>query len=326
MSDWHGKQVLVTGATGFVGGALARQLLGQGADVTVLARSPQKAAPLAKQGAQVVIGDLTDAATVHAASEGSEVVFHVAALMGGALEAQRAVNVEGTRHVMYAADEVRVRRVVHVSTVAVYGNVLPVRVTEEAPLGFGSSPYAITKAAGEDVVRRSGVPYSIVRPAMIFGPGSHMWTANAFRLAKLRPTPFLGAGEHPAPAVFVEDLVDLLLIAGQHPAAEGQTFNAVIDPAPTWREFMGAYSRLAGHSNWLALPPLLGRALAGLALLAAPRYSVVRDFPDMLDMVLGPSSFDANKARALLGWQAQTTPDYGAERSADWLREIGLLR
>lgn len=326
MSGWRGVPVLVTGATGFVGGVLARRLLGLGAQVTVLARSPNKAAPLARLGARVVYGDLQDAGAVQTAAGGVDAIFHSAALMGGRLEAQRAVNVDGTRHVMRTAARAGVRRVVHVSTVAVYGNVLPLRVTEEAPLGYGCSPYAITKAAGEAVVRDSGVPYAIVRPAMIFGPGSNMWTANVFRLAKLRPTPFLGAGEQPAPAIYVEDLADLLLLAATHPAADGEIFNAVLDPAPAWREFIGACSALAGHSDWLALPPLAGRLLAWSMLLGAPRYSTARDFPDMIEQVLGPSSFDAGKAHRLLGWRAQTTPAEGAQQSAAWLRAIGLLK
>jgi nucleoside-diphosphate-sugar epimerase len=325
VSDWHDKRVLVTGATGFVGGALARRLLASGAQVRMLARSARKAAPLAALGAQVFEGDICDPAAVLAAAEGAQIVFHVAALMGGPLEQQRAVNVDGTRHVMQAAALVGARRVVHVSTIAVYGNLLPLRVAEDAPLGFGASPYAITKAAAEVMVRHAGVPYSIARPAMIFGPGSHMWTANAFRLAKLRPTPFLGEGEQPAPAVYIDDLIDLLLLMAEHPAAENETFNAILDPAPTWREFIGAYSRLAGHDDWLALPPVLGRIMAGLTLLAAPRYSTARDFPDMIELVLGPSSFDAGKARRLLGWEATTTPAQGAQKSATWLREIALL-
>jgi nucleoside-diphosphate-sugar epimerase len=325
VSDWVDRCVLVTGATGFVGGALARRLLAEGAQVRVLARSSRKAAPLAALGAHITEGDISDPAAVLAAAEGAEIVFHVAALMGGPLELQRAVNVDGTRYVMQAAALVGARRVVHVSTIAVYGNVLPLRVTEDVPLGFGASPYAITKAAAEVMVRHGDVPYSIARPAMIFGPGSHMWTANAFRLARLRPTPFLGEGEQPAPAIYIDDLVDLLLLMGAHPAAENETFNAILDPAPTWREFIGAYARLAGHDDWLALPPALGRVVAGLALLAAPRYSTARDFPDMINLVLGASSFDVGKARRLLAWEASTTPEAGAGMAAAWLRECGLL-
>lgn len=331
MSDWRGVSVFVTGGTGFVGTALTRRLLASGARVTVLARSAAKAAPLAALGARIAHGDLNDSpGAVRPAAAGAEAVFHVAALMGGPLEAQRRVNVEGTRRVLEAAVATGARRFVHISSIAVYGNVLPLCVDECTPLTPGSSPYGITKAAGERLVRafeaEHGLAATVVRPGMIFGPGSNMWTANAFRLARLRPTPFLGDGAMPVHAVDLEDLVDLLLEAGQHPAAAGETFNAVIDPAPTWREYIGAYARLAGHDEWRALPIWPARALAGLLLLGAPRYSVVRDLTDMIERVVSPSWFSAEKARHLLGWEARTTPAEGAARSAVWLRETGLLR
>ena len=329
MSEWSGVPVLVTGGTGFVGGALTRRLLAEDAQVTVLARNPAKSAPLAELGASVVHGDLTDAESVRAATQGVSVVFHIAALLGGPLADQWRINVDGTRGLLHAALAAGARRFVHVSSIAVYGNVLPVRVSEYTPLAPGASPYGISKAQADRLVLRfgaeHGLPVSVVRPGMIYGPGSNMWTANVFRLARLRPTPFPGDGAMPVPAVYIDDLVDLLLRAGSDPAAMGHAFNAVADPAPTWRAYIGAFSALAGHCEWFAIPPLVGRIACGLALLATPRDSVVRDLPDMLERVIGPASFSAGNARELLGWQAMTPVQDGAQRSAAWLRETGLL-
>ncbi|MBL8146516.1 MAG: NAD-dependent epimerase/dehydratase family protein, partial [Anaerolineae bacterium] len=236
MNDYAGRAIAVTGGTGFVGGALVRRLLAEGAQVTVLARNPRKAGPLAALGASIVTGDLTSPAAVREAAHGASVVFHVAALLGGPYAVQRTVNVGGTRLLLEASKEAGVRRFVHVSSIAVYGNVLPVRVCEAAPLAPGASPYGLTKAEGDTLVREwsaeHGLPASVVRPGMVFGPGSNMWTANVFRLARLRPTPFLGIGSMPAPVIFIDDLTDLLLLAGEHPAAVGEAFNAVADPAP----------------------------------------------------------------------------------------------
>ena len=330
MSEWRGVPVLVTGGTGFVGGALVRRLLAEGAQVTVLARNPRKAGALAALGASIVTGDLTSPAAVREAAHGASVVFHVAALLGGPYTAQRTVNVGGTRLLLEASLEAGVRRFVHVSSIAVYGNVLPVRVCEDAPLAPGASPYAATKAEGDSLVREWSaertLSASVVRPGMIFGPGSNMWTANVFRLARLRPTPFLGDGAMPAPVIFINDLIDLLLLAGEHPAAAGEAFNAVADPAPSWRDYIGAYSALAGHGDWLPVPPLAGQIAAGLVMAVSPRDTVLRDLPDMIEQAIGPSSFSAEKARRLLGWQARTSPADGAQRSAAWLRETGLLR
>lgn len=330
MSDWRGVPVLITGGTGFVGAALTRRLLAGEAQVTVLARNPAKAAPLAAFGASIITGDLTDPAVLHQAAHGAQVVFHAAALLGGPYAEQRRINVEATRALLDAAVGAGVERFVHVSSIAVYGNVLPLRVGEETPLTPGASPYGLTKAEGDRLVREwsaeNGLSTAVVRPGMVYGPRSNMWTANAFRLARLRPTPFLGSGAMPVPVVFVDDLVDLLLLAGEHPAAAGEAFNGVADPNPSWREYIGAFSALAGHGGWLAVPPVIGRAAAGVAMLVSPRDSVLRDLPDMIERVIGPSSFSAEKAKRLLGWQAAVTLEDGARRSAAWLREIGLLQ
>lgn len=330
MSAWGGLPVLVTGGTGFVGGALARRLLDEGARVTVLARNPRKAAPLAALGVTMVHGDLTEPAALRQAVQGAQVVFHAAAMLGGPYAKQRVVNVEATQSLLEASALAGVRRFVHVSSIAVYGNVLPARVDEVSPLAPGASPYGHSKAEGDRLVREwsaeHGLAATVVRPGMVYGPGSNMWTANFYRLARLRPTPFLGAGQMPAPVIYIDDLTVLLLLAGERAAAVGEAFNAVADPAPSWREYIGAYSALAGHDGWLAVPPLLGRVAAFVIMAASPRDSVLRDLPDMLEQAIGPSSFSAEKAMRLLGWQAKIAPDEGARRSAAWLREIGLLQ
>src|SRR5664279_442724 len=99
------QQVLITGATGFLGGALALRLAADGARVRALARSPQKAAFLREQSIEVVPGDVTDLDAMRRAVADCGVIFHLAALGSESYARQRAVNVEGTRNVMQAAQE-----------------------------------------------------------------------------------------------------------------------------------------------------------------------------------------------------------------------------
>jgi nucleoside-diphosphate-sugar epimerase len=324
-----GEKIMVTGATGFLGNMLVRRLLDEGAQIRVLARSPEKARRMEALGAEIIAGDITDSDAVRQAVEGSTYVYHLAAALGGNLEAQIKANVEGTRTVMQAAGEAKVRRVVHVSTISVYGYRHTGDVTEDMPLNPGADPYPITKKQAEEVVRQIAdqqhVAYSIIRPAMIYGPRSGLWTGQFFRLAKRNPTPFIGDGSGNTHPIYVDDVVEMLLMLATHPAAENQTFNCSADPAPTWREYLQGYSRLAGHQNWLALPVPLARLVVGMIGMLAPRRSALRDLTDMLNLVLSKTTFKTTKARECLGWKAQVSLEEGIERCAPWLREKGWL-
>ena len=319
------QQVLVTGATGFLVGALALRLAADGVRVRALARSPQKAAFLGQRGIEVFVGDITDAEAMQRAARGCRVVFHVAAALNGSYAQQRAVNVEGTRKMLRAASSAAAERFVYVSSISAYGFNYGGDISEEMTLAPGADPYGTTKQQAEAVVRAGGVPYTIIRPGMIYGAGAVNWTGNLFRLARLNPTPFVGGGHGSAFPIHVEDVVDLMVTAAAHPGAADQVFNCAPDPSPTWREFLGRYSLLAGHENWLALPVLPVYALAGIVMLVAPKASMLRDLPDQVGFITRQVTYKMAKARDLLGWQPRVDLDSGIAGCAPWLREQGLL-
>jgi nucleoside-diphosphate-sugar epimerase len=326
----QGKTVLVTGATGFVGGALAQRLSADGVYVRALARSPEKGRFLRDiPNVEIVQGDITNAARMQAVTQGCDVVFHVAAATSGPLADQQRANVDGTRNVLLAAAAAKVERVVHVSTVAVYGYRVSGDITEDRPPDPGPVAYNRTKAEGERLVReigaQHGLDYGIVRPGMVYGPRSGMWTGVLFRVARRKPTPFLGNGSGRVLPIFIDDLVDLMVIMATHPAARQETFNAAADPAPTWREFLGGYARLAGHESWLGIPVWIGRLVAPLAELAMRLGGQPQDIPALISYVTSQKTYKMTKARDRLGWQPQTSLNAGIEHCAPWLREKGLL-
>jgi nucleoside-diphosphate-sugar epimerase len=242
---------------------------------------------------------------------------------------QRAANVDGTRAVLQAAAGAGVKRFIHVSTISTYGYNYRGDVTEERHLAYSGDPYVTTKREAEEVVRdtakKHGLAYSIVRPGQIYGPRSGLWTGQLFRLASFNPTPFPGDGSGSIHAIFVDDVVEMMVTMATHPAAENEVFNCSADPAPTWREFLQGYSRLAGHQNWLALPVPLFRAFAGVAMLFAPRNTILRDLPDLLDMLQSRITYKTTKAQERLGWSARVSLEEGIRRCEPWLREKGLL-
>jgi nucleoside-diphosphate-sugar epimerase len=322
------QQVLITGATGFLGGALALRLAQDGARVRALVRTPEKAGFLT-EGIERFGGDVTDLDTMRRAAEGCSVVFHVAGAFAD-LRTQQAVNVEGTRNVATACGEARVDRLVHVSTIAVYGSGYRHDITEDMTLVPGAMPYAITKAEGERVLRevahQFGLSYAIIRPGMIYGARGSLWTQTLYRLARINPTPWVGDGSGSAYPVYIDDVLDMLLTLAARPEAHGQAFNCTPDPSPTWREWIGLYSKLAGHTNWLAVPPALAHAAAGIAMLVSPPRSVGRDLPETISFLRSYLTFKMTKARDLLAWQPQVSLADGVQRCAPYLRETGLLR
>lgn len=325
-----GKTVLVTGATGFLGGALALRLASDGAHVRALARRPEKGNFLSgNPNIEIVSGDINDLNRMREVTEGCEYLFHVAAALGGPMTFQYHVNVEGTRNIMEAAVSARVKRVVNVSSIAAYGYEYQGDITEDLPLRAVRVPYNVTKMQGETVIREMGerhnLEYSIIRPAMIYGPRSNMWTKTMFQLGKSQPTWFLGDGSGSFHPIYVDDVVDMLVVLATHPQAAGEAFNCAPDPASTWREFIGAYSRLAGHERWRSLPVLPIRLAAPLVEVILSLRGEPQQTPKALDYLLTRRTYKMTKARERLGWQPQVDLPNGIQRCVHWLKEQGLL-
>ena len=332
MSDWAGKTVFITGATGFLGGAMARELASQGAHVKALARRPGRDKYLqGVSGIEMVSGDLSDTAKLTELMQGCETVFHVAAQLGGTYAIQYPANVTGTRSMAQAASQAGVKRFVHISSVAVYGPRIPDVVTEDTPLSPGVNPYNITKAEAEtalkDVAQQTGLAYTIIRPGMIYGPRNGMWTANLFSLAARRPLFFAGDGSGSAYTIYVDDVVDLALTAAQHPAAVNEAFNAVNDPAPTWRDFIGGYAKLAKNDSWISLPIFLLQPVVHLIEAFLRLRGEPQGLPALMnDFFVPRKRISMDKGRRLLDWQPRIALAQGIARCEPYLREKGLLR
>ncbi|MBK9125918.1 MAG: NAD-dependent epimerase/dehydratase family protein [Chloroflexi bacterium] len=323
--------VLVTGASGFVGGHLTRTLAERGVPVKALVRVRERAKYVdGVENVEIVLGDLTDADSLRRVVEGCAVVYHVAAATNGPLAVQQAVNTDGTRALAEIAADAGVQRFVHVSSVAIYGfKGLPERVDEDMPPIPSPYAYTRTKLAGEHALREvadaRGMQYSIVRPGMIYGPRSGLWTAQVFRLAAAPVTVFLGRGDGYAIPIHIDDVCRLLIACAEHPGAAGEAFNCAPDPGVPWREWFGAYRQLKGRVRWLGIPPFLVRAVAPLIAALSPRDSLGRDFPAVIESYLQRVTYSNAKAQRVLGWSPSHTLQSGVESCVPYLKRIGLL-
>jgi nucleoside-diphosphate-sugar epimerase len=216
-------KAFVTGATGFIGGRLARKLRERGDDVVALVRTPSKAGDLEALGCTLVPGDLGDYDAIRKGIEGCDSVFHVAAVYKvGIPESERAAmydaNVTGTERVFDAAAEAGVSRILYVSTIGVFGNTNRKVVDEtfERTDKKWLSVYDETKYLAHEVAEdriAKGAPIVVVQPGGVYGPGDQSEIANLIdqlRTGKLKMVPFGDTGFN---LVYVDDVVDGILLA-----------------------------------------------------------------------------------------------------------------
>jgi predicted dehydrogenase/nucleoside-diphosphate-sugar epimerase len=311
-------KILVTGATGFLGGALFRRLRQRGERVRVLARRPMPAL-VADPDVEVVYGDLGDPDAVDRAVQGIEVVFHAGATMrGGKLDHDRGT-LWGTRNVIASCLRHGVKRLVYVSSIIHLHHAAHTpgtAVDESYPLepraeqrGYYTQAKLEAERMVRDAIRDQQLPAVILRPGQIFGRGAEKSSpAGAIGLAGRWIV--VGSGDLRLPLVYVEDVVDALLAAAEREEALGGTFQ-LVDPTPvTQRQYVGFCQRAFGGQIKALYTPRLFLWAAAVAAdvvsrlthinLPLSRYRLRSSRP------LSP--FDCSAAARKLGW----TPRIGA--------------
>jgi nucleoside-diphosphate-sugar epimerase len=321
-------KALVTGATGFVGSHLTEALRRRGDEVTVLARSPAKAAALAPLGVTVVVGDLADAAALAAASRGQDVVYHVAGAVAARSEAEfLAANRDGSRLLADAALQAGVRRFLLVSSMAAAGPTIKGRPLrgDEAPRPV--TAYGRSKLAAEQAVTASGLDWTIVRPPMVYGPRDHE-VLKVFRLARLGLAPVLGDGSQELTAVHAADLADALIAIGTHPATVRRMYYACHPEIFTGAELARAVGRAMGRSLAVVrVPSSIGRGvlrLTGAAARLAGQATILT--ADKANEFYQPAwTGDPSPLTRDTGWRAQRDLRTGLDETYRWYREAGWL-
>ena len=329
----EGTRVLVTGATGFTGQVLLRKLCALNLDVRAIARATSVRGHLADLPVEWFTGQVYDPALVHAAMEGVQVVFHVAAAYRdpGIEDAEyRRVHVESTQLLAQAAlQQPGFRRFVHTSTVGVHGHIENPPADESAPFAPGDI-YQTTKAEAElwlhDFAAANGLPYTVIRPAAIYGPGDRR-LLKVFKMAKAPVFPVLGRGRCLYHLIHVNDLADAYILAAHHPAAAGETFICGNESATPLLE-MG---RIIADELRRPFRPLRLPA-APFFLLADATEAVCRPlkiappiYRRRVAFFTKDRSFDTTKIRTRLGFSPAFSTEEGLRSTARWYVENGWL-
>jgi nucleoside-diphosphate-sugar epimerase len=252
--------VAITGATGFIGGRLAEvSARDLGWKVVGLYRTPVRALRLARLPVELRRADVLSPLSLAAAFAGCGVVFHCAYRPGGSRDEQFQTNVDGTVHVLRAAREAGVRRVVYTSTMAVYGYPPSGAVTETWPhRDPGGGAYAASKIAAEaraiSLAAELGLELVVLQPTIVYGPECPAWTIGPIREMLERRLVLIDGGRGNANCIYVDDLVSALLLAAVQPAAAGRTYLVNHPDVPTFAAFLGAYARMIGCRALPSLP------------------------------------------------------------------------
>lgn len=320
-------RVLVTGVTGLVGSHLKDRLLERGDAVRALVRPGSSAAIPHKNDVELVLGELGDPHAIERAVDGVEVVFHCAARppLGGTEREFFRDNVQGTEHLLRAALERGADRFMHVSTVDVYGYGHLDGADESAPFR-SDGLYSRSKIEAERVVmdfhRRHGLPVSIVRPCLIYGPRDRHLLPTVLRLLSRDPVPLVCGGEVLLDVVYAGDVANALIQAAESPSAIGQTYNITDGARRTLYELVQSCADVLGRTpRYVRLPYSLAYGSAALVsgLSAWLKFST----PPMLRWevikAMGHDRhFDISKSKRELGYRPQTPLDLGLRRALSW--------
>ncbi len=322
-------KIFVTGAAGFIGSHLVPKLIARGHAVTCLVRDPQKAESLAKVGATLAAGDVTDRESMREPMRGSDAVFHLAAWyaigIGEKDKARmRAINVDGTRNTLELAVELGVAKIVYTSSVAVFGNTRG-RIVDEsfrASVGDMASEYERTKwiAHYEIAVpmQQHGAPIIIVLPGGVTGPGDPTPPGRLYRLY-LQGLPIMFGAKSGLTYAHVDDIAEGHVLALE----KGRIGEAYIlaGPSLTFREAMQMWEKITGilaPKVWV--PGWIAGGMAGAVSLLERAFGLRSVFSSEALRSLADYTFygSAEKAKRELGWQPRPVEETFKEALEDW--------
>lgn len=326
-------KVLITGATGLLGGHLIKELQERGEDIRALVLPVENAKKLEQQGVEVVRGDITDANTLGPAVKDVELIFHLAGMMGvwRPLADYRLVNVTGSENLYKAAQKAGVRRYIHTSSHTVYGLGYGRFLTENDALRPDPDPYSLTKAEGDRLMRRlmlnSKVETVILRPGTFFGPGDRLHFGRMAQKMKDGKGVIIGRGDNALPFCYVTDVVQGFLLAAYHKNAPGNVYNITNDHPLTQLEMFNAIADAVGgvrptrHLPYL--PIYYGSIVAEKVVARVTRTKPI--VTQLGAMMFGSDNrHSVEKARRELGYEPKVDLRAGIKLAAEWFNAGGM--
>jgi len=329
--------IVVTGATGFLGSALVRELIQQEQEVRILARDEKKAREQfggsVGSAITVVRGEINDAAQVRQVVEGATVIYHLVGRLyhpSVPTELYRETHVEGTRIILEACKgQKQLQRFVHCSTTGVFGATGKTPAGEDAPFA-PTNPYEQTKLEGEQLAlkayKEDGLPVSVIRPGLVYGPGD-LHLLGFFTSIKKGLPCLIDGGKAMIHPVYIDDMTDSFLLAAERPEAIGRAYNIAGDYPVSFRQLSTAIA----HSLDRSLP--FGDLPLWLANLASDIFAAIPGFEgekapltrSRVQFLTNSRVYDIDRARKELGYAPKVALEDGLKLTAAWYQKHGYL-
>ncbi|HEY6795493.1 MAG TPA: aminotransferase class I/II-fold pyridoxal phosphate-dependent enzyme [Kineosporiaceae bacterium] len=321
--------ILVAGASGFIGGHLTRRLAERGHRVRALVHEGSDRSAFDGLDIETAIGDLGDPEQLRRAAAGVRYVYNCTGMSAdwGAWKDFERINVAGSRNLVEAAHQAgTVERFLHVSTTDVYGYPV-VPGDETAPLNDIGLPYNRSKVLGERAVRetaeRTGLPLTVVRPASVYGPRSKDFVIEIATLLRKGQMLYIGTGEVPAGLIYVGNLVEAMIAACTSETTVGKAYNLRDTDLTTWREYVEALAKGLGvKPPRFSVPAPVARGLATVserlygAVGVKSRPLITRHAVNLFER---DQSYAIDRACHDFGFKSETGFSEGMALTLDWL-------
>jgi len=331
---FNNQLVLVTGATGFTGQTLCRKLAKAGAHIRAIARKSSNISALDDVEIEWVRGNVFDKDVLETAAVDVNYIFHVAAAFNeemGSEEGFRKVHVYSTQILAkLVTGKPEFKRFLHVSTVGVHGHIEIERADENYRFLPGDA-YQRTKLEAErwlaEYSIESGLPYAVVRPAPIYGPGDKR-LLKFFKMANMGFVLMLGKGKGMFHLIHVDDLTNILLLAASKDEALGEVFIAAADDGPISIIEMGKMigKHIGKRTHTIRLPLWPFYLAADISSAVFPRLGMQPPiYRRRVDFYTKDRNFDSHKVRELLGYTSKMDNEAGLKETVQWYQEQGLI-
>jgi nucleoside-diphosphate-sugar epimerase len=323
---------VITGATGLLGSHIAERLRERGERVRALVRPTSDTTFLQELGVELAYGDLTEPSGLPRALAGADMVYHCAARVGdwGPWRVFQREIIDATANLLAACRTAGVGRVLHVSSIIVYGHprLRDACFTEDEPLGQNLwlwDYYCRAKVRAEELCRQYPGDLTIVRPSWIYGPRDRTTLPRLLKALDAGRVAIIGSGENLLNVVYAGDVAEGAIRAANHPRAKGEAYNLSSEGEITQQDFVDLLvnelgrPRIRGHISYpLAywggfLSEVIGRSIRLRRPPHLTRYAV--------GLIGRSTRFSIAKAREQLGWQPRVGIHEGVRCTLDWYRK-----